>query len=69
MFVELGIELTLTVCFLTFIWFLAVKFDYYAIFILLKTQGRAWLNRASKSRSSAWKVGDKQPGTLYLSLT
>ncbi|KAG5533570.1 hypothetical protein RHGRI_027681 [Rhododendron griersonianum] len=24
--------------------------------------GRAWLNRASKSRSSAWKVGDKQPG-------
>ncbi|XP_058183924.1 uncharacterized protein LOC131301580 [Rhododendron vialii] len=25
-------------------------------------KGRAWLNRASKSRSSAWKVGDKQPG-------
>ncbi|CAA2998177.1 uncharacterized protein LOC111368525 [Olea europaea subsp. europaea] len=25
-------------------------------------KGRAWINRASKSRSSAWKVGDKHPG-------
>uniref|UniRef100_A0A3Q7GRQ7 Uncharacterized protein n=1 Tax=Solanum lycopersicum TaxID=4081 RepID=A0A3Q7GRQ7_SOLLC len=25
-------------------------------------QGRAWITRASKSRSSAWKVSDKRPG-------
>ncbi|CAI9762281.1 unnamed protein product [Fraxinus pennsylvanica] len=25
-------------------------------------KGRAWINRASKSRSSVWKVGDKHPG-------
>ncbi|KAF3787393.1 hypothetical protein EJ110_NYTH12186 [Nymphaea thermarum] len=25
-------------------------------------KGRAWLTKASKSRSSAWKVGDKRPG-------
>ncbi|KAJ0045019.1 hypothetical protein Pint_06612 [Pistacia integerrima] len=25
-------------------------------------KGRAWINRASKSRSSAWKVSDKPPG-------
>ncbi|KAJ9683962.1 hypothetical protein PVL29_016452 [Vitis rotundifolia] len=25
-------------------------------------KGRAWISRASKSRSSAWKVGDKHPG-------
>lgn len=25
-------------------------------------KGRAWLSRASKSRSSVWRVGDKQPG-------
>lgn len=25
-------------------------------------KGRAWINRASKSRSSVWKVCDKQPG-------
>ncbi|XP_009796725.1 uncharacterized protein LOC107815926 [Nicotiana tabacum] len=25
-------------------------------------KGRAWINRASKSRSSAWKVSDKRPG-------
>ncbi|MCD9645904.1 hypothetical protein HAX54_035260 [Datura stramonium] len=25
-------------------------------------KGRAWISRASKSRSSAWKVSDKRPG-------
>ncbi|XP_052201042.1 uncharacterized protein LOC127807339 [Diospyros lotus] len=25
-------------------------------------KGRAWINRASRSRSSAWEVGDKPPG-------
>ncbi|KAK4385270.1 hypothetical protein Sango_2651000 [Sesamum angolense] len=25
-------------------------------------KGRAWINSASKSRSSVWKVGDKHPG-------
>ncbi|KAK6135737.1 hypothetical protein DH2020_030517 [Rehmannia glutinosa] len=25
-------------------------------------KGKAWINRASKSRSSVWKVGDKHPG-------
>ncbi|KAH0661842.1 hypothetical protein AABB24_010606 [Solanum stoloniferum] len=25
-------------------------------------KGRAWITRASKSRSSAWKVSDKRPG-------
>ncbi|KAL3834788.1 hypothetical protein ACJIZ3_009524 [Penstemon smallii] len=25
-------------------------------------KGRAWINRASKIRSSVWKVGDKRPG-------
>ncbi|EEF41524.1 uncharacterized protein LOC8259499 isoform X1 [Ricinus communis] len=25
-------------------------------------KGRAWINRASKSRVSAWKVSDKRPG-------
>ncbi|XP_059627923.1 uncharacterized protein LOC132270743 [Cornus florida] len=25
-------------------------------------KGRAWINRASRSRSSAWKVSDKRPG-------
>ncbi|KAL1559402.1 hypothetical protein AAHA92_09747 [Salvia divinorum] len=25
-------------------------------------KGRAWINKASRSRSSVWKVGDKQPG-------
>ncbi|KAI3458475.1 hypothetical protein Pfo_015138 [Paulownia fortunei] len=25
-------------------------------------KGRAWINRASKSRSSVWKVGEKHPG-------
>ncbi|XP_042016037.1 uncharacterized protein LOC121764010 [Salvia splendens] len=25
-------------------------------------KGRAWINRAARSRSSAWKVGDKRPG-------
>lgn len=25
-------------------------------------KGRAWINRASRSRSSVWKVGDKHPG-------
>lgn len=29
-------------------------------------QGHAWISRASKSRRSVWKVGDKQPGTLSL---
>lgn len=25
-------------------------------------KGRAWISRASKSKSSAWKVSDKRPG-------
>ncbi|KAK9063328.1 hypothetical protein SSX86_017198 [Deinandra increscens subsp. villosa] len=25
-------------------------------------KGQAWINRASRSRSSVWKVGDKHPG-------
>ncbi|KAH6762846.1 hypothetical protein C2S52_020279 [Perilla frutescens var. hirtella] len=25
-------------------------------------KGRAWINRASRSRTSVWKVGDKHPG-------
>lgn len=25
-------------------------------------KGRAWINRASRSRSSVWKVGEKHPG-------
>lgn len=25
-------------------------------------KGRTWITRASKSRSSAWRVSDKQPG-------
>ncbi|KAL3630545.1 hypothetical protein CASFOL_023529 [Castilleja foliolosa] len=25
-------------------------------------RGKAWINKASKSRSSVWKVGDKHPG-------
>ncbi|XP_047962499.1 uncharacterized protein LOC125207269 [Salvia hispanica] len=25
-------------------------------------KGRAWINRAARSRSSVWKVGDKRPG-------
>ena len=41
----------------------------YVLFLFLAIQGRAWISRASKSRSSAWKVGDKHPGVLSLSLS
>lgn len=41
----------------------------YVLFLILAIQGRAWISRASKSRSSALKVGDKHPGVLSLSLS
>lgn len=29
-----------------------------------RNQGHAWMNKASKSRASVWKVSDKPPGTI-----
>lgn len=29
-------------------------------------KGRIWLTKASRVRSSVWKVGDKRPGKLSL---
>lgn len=31
---------------------------------LLAIKGRVWLTKASRTRSSVWKVGDKHPGKL-----
>ncbi|GFQ06998.1 hypothetical protein PHJA_002843900 [Phtheirospermum japonicum] len=29
-------------------------------------RGKAWINKASRSRSFVWTVGDKHPGEIYL---
>lgn len=31
---------------------------------MLELQGRLWITRASRTRSSVWKVSDKPPGWL-----
>lgn len=35
----------------------------------LLPKGRAWMNRASKTRVSVWNVSDKHPGTISFSLS